>query len=146
MTHEISTVPHTPANLLGIKIEKILVPLDFSVASMEALSHAVALATHVDAAIHLVHIYPPDEASSVPGAGHLLFESADTIERLTEELTGIHRKFVPTFRPENCHVRRGRPHQGIIRVARDIGADLIVLATHGYSGLKQLLLGEFGGY
>ena len=142
MTHEISTVPHTPANLLGIKIEKILVPLDFSVASMEALSHAVALATHVDAAIHLVHIYPPDEASSVPGAGHLLFESADTIERLTEELTGIHRKFVPTFRPENCHVRRGRPHQGIIRVARDIGADLIVLATHGYSGLKHLLLGS----
>jgi nucleotide-binding universal stress UspA family protein len=129
------------SNPLGFKIERILVPLDFSPASMEALEYAVWLAKQFHAAIHLVHVHPPDEASSVPGAGHLLFESAEAIERLNEELTGIHRKHVPTFRPENCHIRGGQPYQEIVRVAREI-ADLIVLATRGHSGLKHLLLGS----
>ena len=69
-------------------------------------------------------------------------QSAEAIERLNEELTGIHRKHVPTFRPENCHLRGGRPYRGDFRVAREIDADLIVLSTRGHSGLKHLLLGS----
>ncbi|KAF5409648.1 MAG: Universal stress protein family protein [Candidatus Udaeobacter sp.] len=88
------------------------------------------------------HVCPPDEASSVPAAGHLLVQSAGAIEILNEELTGIHRKRVLPFRPENCHVRSGRPYQAIINLAREIDADLIVLSTRGYSGLKHLLLGS----
>jgi nucleotide-binding universal stress UspA family protein len=142
MTQDTSTIPETSANPLEFKIERILVPLDFSPASKEALDYAVWLAKQFRAAIHLVHVYPPDEASSVPGGGHLLFETAETIERLNEELTGIHRKHLPTFRPENCHIRGGRPYQEIVLLAREIDADLIVLATRGYSGLKHLLLGS----
>ena len=141
MTQDTSTIPETSANPLEFKIERILVPLDFSPASTQALDYAVWLAKQFHAAIHLVHVYPPDEASSA-GAGHLLFETAETIERLNEELTGIHRKHVPTFRPENCHIRGGRPYQEIVRVAREIDADLIVLSTRGHSGLKHLLLGS----
>ena len=141
MTNTASTVPQTRDNPLEFKIEKILVPLDFSPASVEALDYAAWLAKQFHAAIHLVHVYPPDEASSA-GAGHLLFETADTIERLNEELTGIHRKHVPTFRPENCHIQSGRPYDEIVRLAREIDADLIVLSTRGHSGLKHLLLGS----
>jgi nucleotide-binding universal stress UspA family protein len=141
MTQDISTLPQTPANPLGFKIEKILVPLDFSPASVEALDYAVSMAKQFHAEIHLVHVFPPDEASSVPGAGHLLLQSAEAIERLNEELTGIHRKHVPTFRPENCHVRRGRAYEQIINLAGEINADLIALSTRGQSGLKHLLLG-----
>jgi nucleotide-binding universal stress UspA family protein len=136
------TLMTVPSNLLGFKLEKILVPVDFSPASVEALEYAVSLAKQFRAAIHLVHVYPPDEASSVPSAGHLLFESAEAIERLNEELTGIHRKHVPMFRPDNCHIRRGRPHEEIVRLAREIDADLIALSTRGHSGLKHLLLGS----
>lgn len=124
------------------KIERILVPLDFSPASMEALDYAVSLAKQFHAAIHLVHVHPPDEPSSVPGAGHLLLQSAEAIERLNEELAGIHRKRVEPFCPENCHVRGGRPYQEIIELAREIDADLIVLATRGHTGLKRVLLGS----
>ena len=131
-----------PTSPLGFKIERILVPLDFSPASMEALDYAVWLAKQFRAAIHLVHVYPPDEASAMPGAGHLLFESAEAIERLNEELTGIHRKHVPTFRPENCHIRSGRPYEQIVGLAREPDADLIALSTRGHSGLKHLLLGS----
>ena len=142
MKQDTSTVPQTRDNPLEFKIEKILVPLDFSPASMVALDYAVWLAKQFHAAIHLVHVYPPDEASSVPGAGHLLFQSAEAIERLNEELTGIHRKHVPTFCPENCHIRGGRPYEEIVRLAREIDADLIALSTRGHSGLKHLLLGS----
>ncbi|MGZ5544527.1 MAG: universal stress protein [Limisphaerales bacterium] len=142
MTHDTSTVPQTRNDPSELKIETILVPLDFSPASVEALDYAVSMAKQFRAAIHLVHVYPPDEASSAPGVGHLLFQSAEAIERLNEELTGIHRKHVPTFRPENCHIRGGQPYQEIVRVAREIGADLIALSTRGYSGLKHLLLGS----
>ena len=138
-----TTLEKTSANPLEFKIERILVPLDFSPASTEALDYAVWLAKQFRAAIHLVHVYPPDEPSSVPGAGHLLLQSAEAIERLNEELTGIHRKHVPTFRPENCHIRGGRAYQEIVACwPREIDADLIVLSTRGHSGLKHLLLGS----
>jgi nucleotide-binding universal stress UspA family protein len=139
MTQDASTT--VPSNPLEFKIERILVPVDFSRASIEALDYAVSVAKEFRAAIHLVHVYPPDEAS-MPGAGHLLFRSAEAIGRLNEELTGIHRKHAPTFRPENCHIRGGRPYEEIVRVAREIGADLIVLSTRGHSGVKHLLLGS----
>jgi nucleotide-binding universal stress UspA family protein len=142
MTPDASTVPQARDNPLEFKIERILVPLDFSPASTEALDHAVSLAKQFRATVHLVHVYPPDEASSVPGAGHLLLQSAEAIERLNEQLAGIHRKHVPTFRPDNCYVRTGRPYEEIIGLAREIEADLIVLSTRGHSGLKHLLLGS----
>ncbi len=142
MTNDTATVLQTRDKPLEFKIERILVPLDFSPASMEALDYAVSLAKKFHAAIHLVHVYPPDEASSVPGGAHLLFQSAEAIERLNEELTGIHRKHVPTFCPENCHIRCGRPYEEIVRLAGEIDTDLIVLSTRGYSGLKHLLLGS----
>ena len=142
MTSDSSTIPQPQDNPLEFKIEKILVPLDFSPASVEALDYAVSMAKQFHAAIHLVHVHPPDEASAAPGAGHLLLQSAEAIERLNEELTGIHRKHVPTFCPENCHIRAGRPYEQIIHLAREIDADLIALSTRGHSGLKHLLLGS----
>jgi nucleotide-binding universal stress UspA family protein len=142
MTNTGSAVPQTRDGPLEFKIARILVPLDFSPASMEALDYAVSLAKQFHAAIHLVHVYPPDEASSVPGAAHLLLQSGEAIERLNEELTGIHRKHVPTFCPDNCHIRSGRPYEQIVRLARELDADLIALSTRGHSGLKHLLLGS----
>ena len=141
MTQDTSAAAEKPVNLPRCKIETILVPLDFSPASIYALHYAVWVAKQFRAAIHLVHVYPPDEALA-RGAGHLLLQSAEAIERLNEELTGIHRQHVPAFRPESCHIRSGRPYEEIIRLAREMAADLIVLSTRGHSGLKHLLLGS----
>jgi nucleotide-binding universal stress UspA family protein len=142
MKNDSSTLPQTGQTPLEFKVETILVPLDFSPASAEVLDYAVSMAKGLHAAIHLVHVYPPDETSSTPGAGHLLLQSAEAIERLNEELTGIHRKHASKFCPENCHIRAGRPYEQIINLAREINADLIVLSTRGHSGLKHLLLGS----
>src|SRR6516165_5585776 len=98
MTQDTPTVPHMLDDPLGFKIERTLVPLDFSPASIEALDYAVWLAKQFRAAIHLVHLSQPDEAAAGPGEGHLLLQSAEANERLNEQLTGIQHKPAPTFR------------------------------------------------
>ena len=69
-------------------------------------------------------------------------QSAEAIERLNEELTGIHRKHVPTFRPENCHIRAGRP----VRADHQFGPRDQCRSDCAFntrpSGLKHLLLGS----
>jgi len=104
-------------------VEKVGCAIVFN--PVQALDYAAWLAKQFRAAIHLVHVYPPDEVSSVPGAGHLLLQSAEAIERLNEELADVHRKHVPTYCPENCHAGGGRPYQEIINLAREIEADLV---------------------
>jgi nucleotide-binding universal stress UspA family protein len=123
-----------------IKIETLLVPIDFSAASMEMLDYAAALAKQFHANVHLVHIYPPDEAALVPGAGHLMRQTAE--ELFSDQLLPAHREEVPSFWPQNCHVRSGSAYQEICELARDIHADVIVLATRGHTGLKHVLLGS----
>lgn len=125
-----------------VEIKTILVPLDFSPASMEALAYGVSLAKKFQAAVHLVHVHHPDEASSVPGAGHLMRETAEANAFLREHLSEVQRKHVPSFWPENCHVRGGVVYQEIVDLAGEISADLIVLATRGHTGLKRILLGS----
>jgi nucleotide-binding universal stress UspA family protein len=124
-----------------IKIKTILVPLDFSRASMEALDYVVALAKKFAAAIHLVHVTAPDDAAS-PGAAHLMCQTAESLAFAREKLAETHEKHVAPFWPANSHVRTGQPYQEICDLAREIDADLIVLATRGHTGLKRILLGS----
>ena len=46
------------------------------------------------------------------------------------------------FWPDFCHLCTGRPYEEICKLAREIAADLIVMPTRGYSGLKRVLLGS----
>jgi nucleotide-binding universal stress UspA family protein len=135
--------PVTSSNLVpSVKIKTILVPVDFSRPSMAALDYAVALTKKFGAAIHVVHVSEPDEASQIPGAGHLMRETAVSLAVVGEQLSQTHQAGLSLFWPDNCHVRSGRPYQEICDLAREINADLIVLATRGHTGVKRILLGS----
>ena len=75
-----------------IKIETVLVPIDFSPASMQMLNYAAALARRFNGKVHLVHVYPPDEAALVPKAGDLMRQTAE--ELFNDQLLPVHRKQV----------------------------------------------------
>ena len=137
---EPETIPSTNTSKQAVKIGNILVPIDFSSASMQMLGYAAALAERFHANVHLVHIYPPDEAALVPGAGDLIRQTAE--ELFSNRLSPEHWEKVHSFRPQNCHVRSGIAYQEICELAREIHADLIVLATRGHTGLKHVLLGS----
>jgi nucleotide-binding universal stress UspA family protein len=125
----------------ALRIKTILVPLDFSQTSMRALKYVIPLAKEYDATIHLVHVQPADELTTIENAAGLMLTCADAIalmqDRLSEALRNQGR-----FWPDNCHVVTGRPFEEICKLARQIKADLIVLPTRGLGRLKHVLLGS----
>jgi nucleotide-binding universal stress UspA family protein len=125
----------------ALRIKTILVPLDFSRASMHALKYVIPLAKEFEATIHLVHVQPADELTTIENAAGLMLTCADAIalmqDRLSEALRNEGR-----FWPDNCHVVTGRPFEEICKLARQIKADLVVLPTRGLGRLKHVLLGS----
>jgi nucleotide-binding universal stress UspA family protein len=120
------------------KIQKVLFPTDFSPASDAVLRHATALARGNNATLLIVHVEEPPLAY---GSGELFYGVSDFS---TESLQKLLNKIVPPD-PAVPVVRRlvmGDPATEIPRVAKEENVDLIVMGTHGRTGLKRLLMGS----
>lgn len=124
-----------------LRIKTILVPLDFSRASIQALKYTIPLAEEFGATIHLVHVQPVDELTAIENAGGLMLSCADSIALMQDRLSEALRD-QDKFWPDNCHVVSGRPFEEICKLAGKIEADLIVLPTRGLGRLKHVLLGS----
>lgn len=119
--------------------ESILCPVDFDDSSLKALRHANLLATS-GATVHVLHV-----VTLIPGAE----EIADSIgpggdESARERLQKIVQAESPSVKVE-IHVKLAlRPHIAgvILTTAREVNADLIVIATHGRAGVAHFLLGS----
>ncbi len=129
--------------------QKILVPTDFSPASALALDAAAILARQFDAAMVLLYVYDPTLLSplyAVPGAGSLLEAAPRTVEfeeRALAELQALrdaHLGGLP--RVEIAVAQHASAADGICAHARNVEADLIVLSTHGRTGLAHMLIGS----
>ena len=142
LLHRFESAVRGELDLREIEIKSILVPLDFSRGSLEALDYAVPIAKKFGAAVHLVHVSESPEASEVFSAAALMRETAEQIEMLRGRLSEIHKKHLSVFLPENCHVRTGQPYREICDLAREINAGLIVIGTRGHTGLERILLGS----
>ena len=140
----ISRMRRSEETLAGdsLRIKTILVPLDFSEASLRALKYTLRLAEKFEAAIHLVHVQPTDELTAVARAGHLMLDCADAIALMQDRLAEIQEEQHAPFWPDHCHVLSGRPYEEVCQLARELEADLIVLPTRGYSGLMHVVLGS----
>ena len=125
----------------ALQIKTILVPLDFSRASIQALKYTIPLAKEFEATIHLVHVQPTDGLTAIANAGGLMLNCADAIALMQDRLSEAMRNQRP-FWPDNCHVVSGRPFEEICKLAGRIEADLIVLPTRGLGRLKHVLLGS----
>ena len=125
----------------ALQIKTILVPLDFSRASLQALKYTIPLAKEFGAAIHLVHVQPADELTAIENAGGLMLNCVDAIALMQDRLEEALGKQGP-FWPDNCHVVSGRPWEEICKLAGRIEASLIVLPTRGLGRLKHVFLGS----
>ena len=125
----------------ALQIKTILVPLDFSRASIQALKYAIPFGREFGAAIHLVHVQPTNERTAISNAGGFMLNCADAIALMQDRLSEALR-MEGGFCPDNCHIVSGRPFEEICKLAREIKADLIILPTRGLSGLKHVLLGS----
>lgn len=122
---------------------KILVPTDFSGYADDALEYAATLAAHLDATIHLVHAISVGMAG-LPEVG--VAYGAIMMETTTKEAQHALDALVARYRDRvslapTC-IEIGDPREVIDRVAETIGADLIVMGTHGRRGVRRMLLGS----
>ena len=117
-----------------LRLTTIVVPLDFSGESLRALDFGLPLARRFGARVHLVHVYEGAHQFSTVATSPVLWSEAEAKRHLADE---VELAFGTRPRREDCHLRIGKPHQEIIATAEEVDADLIVIATHGHSGLKQ---------
>jgi len=129
-----------------ITLQRILFPTDFSELSLHALRYAVSFAEAYRAELHFLHVV--DDASQywMPIGPNNVPVGPPPEELLAlgrEEL----RRFLQTHLPSPAmpvvsEVRIGRPFLEIIGYAREHSIDLIVVGTHGRTGLRHVLLGS----
>lgn len=128
----------------GLAISHVLVPLDFSGQSRQALKYAVPLARHFRARISLLHVvelaYPAVEAT---GAMTLInVDAAGQSQAAAKRLDRTAAELVPPELRGRHLVGLGSAAQVIIDTIGQQGIDLVVLSTKGRSGLARLLLGS----
>ena len=125
----------------GMRIATILVPVDFSASSVPACEFALDLAARFGARVNLLHVI---ENNTLPDFEKfpLVRNPQNLIAKVKKDLVVLARKGGHPVVPVQAEVRVGSPWQEIVAAASRLNADLIVLPTHGYSGLKHLLLGS----
>jgi len=144
--------PH-PDNLLdtGFRMKKILVPIDFSDCSRKAVSYAIALAHQKGAEVALLYVVAPvpycgrgDSALFNYGICEPDYARLDSEMRSTgaEQLSKLVKEEMPSGIPITTLVRTGFPSQEITQIAKNIWADIVVISTHGHTGLKHVFLGS----
>ncbi len=129
---------------MTIRLQKILLPTDFSTYSATATKYACELATKFDAELHLLHTLE-HHVSSTPafGMGLALPSYVDESKAAAaKSLAGVLDPKWLTGRTVIQAVVEGSPKVEIIRYARTKEIDLIVLSTHGRTGLAHVLIGS----
>lgn len=125
-------------------IKRVVVPIDFSDYSKSALKYAVSFCKHFNAKIILVYvvepvIYPPDFSMGQIAMPNV---AIDMDKRANEELEKLAKKEIPSDLEVTTKIRTGKPFVEIIETAADEDADMIIIATHGHSGVEQILFGS----
>lgn len=121
------------------KVEKIFVPTDFSPCSEEAIAYAVFLAEQLNATILLTHIlepigYPIDFA---------MIESSEFDQmKASQALDRIARPWRQKGIRIETHLFKGDPVAQIVKEAKNLECDLIVMGTHGRTGMAHLMMGS----
>jgi nucleotide-binding universal stress UspA family protein len=126
-----------------IEFKSILVPIDFSEHCDESTPYASWFAQHSDAIIHAVHVvtnpaddlYEPQEVPYWVMVEHAQKKAHEMLEE------GMQRCLPASSRRE-VHVLEGDPYEKIIETAKAVGADLIVMTSHGRGGVKHLVMGS----
>jgi len=129
---------------LPFQIQRILVPLDFSDTGRKALLYAVPFAAAFAAEVVLMHVVQPYTVSAELGyiPPELAVSQQELENQAREELELLCHREMSGDTLAQVKVCVGAPWQEIVVAAGEINADLIILSTHGRTGLKHVLLGS----
>jgi nucleotide-binding universal stress UspA family protein len=121
------------------KGEKILVALDGSIHSERALDQAISMAKVCNSSLFAIFVQETYPKSLTPGPqaeGELQKEAKEFLEKVKEKAAG------QSVSCETIVHVGGQPHQFIVQEAKEKDIDMIVMGTHGRTGLKKLIMGS----
>lgn len=123
--------------------KRAVVALDGSPVAEAIIPFILEIAGPLDMEVVLVRVNRPIPPEVIEGSRHVLVEDPETSRVDAEEYLApvaveLRKKGVRV----RTQVRRGQPSEEIVQAARDIGADLIAMTTHGRSGFGRLLFGS----
>ena len=123
--------------------KRVLVALDGSTACESVLRFLLEIAGPLDMKITLLHVLEPMPPQVMEAAPHVVIDDIESRRKEAEEYlepvaAALRAKGVET----SWAIRRGRPADEIVAAARESGADLVAMATHGRTGLGRLLFGS----
>jgi len=128
-----------------LAIKKILFPTDFSDCAKTAQEYATVLAGQFQAELHLLHVLG-DVMMMMPEPGSMLSLPQNYLLDLKQEAQRALEKVLPDAGSPGVRLvrvlRMGNPFVEIVTYAAEAEIDLIVIGTHGRSGLGHLLLGS----
>ncbi len=126
----------------AIRFQTILVPVDFSAFSLNSLACAVAFARQFGSRLLVLHVVEIPYLGGGYGEVELPPLPDDLAAGAAERLDQLVQANVGARAPATAAIRLGQPWFEITEAAREGGADLIILGTHGYTGMKHILMGS----
>ncbi|HUZ08252.1 MAG TPA: universal stress protein [Candidatus Paceibacterota bacterium] len=134
-----SAIDESPGEKPTLPWKTILAPTDYSEPSIQALKTAACLAEQSGAKITLLHVIHLPVSGGIEAALNV-----DEIVNVSRQSMDETARAIPPALLREKLVRLGTRGtvQGIIEAARELSADLIVIATHGHSRLERILLGS----
>jgi len=126
----------------GPQIDRVLAPVDLSDQSELVLHHAAALSGSYAAPLDLLHVVEEAAYPNVYGVDSLSSSLPNVQDRAREALETLAAELDLRTDPVNVHVLAGNAARDIVEFAADNAADLIVMATHGRTGLERFLIGS----
>lgn len=127
------------------KLKKILYPTDFSEASLEALNYAVSFARNCQAKLILMHVV--NEKIFSEGLSLARVAAPESLEQeMTAEAGRQLKMLIPAEERQGLDwemvILYGMPFLEIIRYAEENAVDMIVIGTHGRSGMEHIIFGS----
>ncbi len=123
-------------------IQKILVPVDFSECSRKALRYAIPFAKQFGASLTLLYVTQINYAVGEFGMIDAPLMEGQVREAAEKTMDKLLREEIGDVVPATKQTRIGRPASEIAAAAKELDADLIIISTHGHTGLKHVFLGS----
>ncbi len=124
-----------------MKIKKVLIPSDFSELSTKAIDVAFPMVKQLGAEITFIHVIErldhPDDMTALFDEGY-----AYMMDRARALLNDLVIRSTQENIKANSEIANGIPYVEISRMAEELGADLIIMGTHGRKGLDHMLMGS----
>jgi nucleotide-binding universal stress UspA family protein len=126
-------------------LKRIVCPTDFSEPSLEGLRNGIKMAESFDAELLVVYVIEPPSWSEI-AYSQPVYTTIDWMTPLKEEsikkLNELQSEMIPEHVRSRLLILEGNPAETIVKLAAEESANLIVIATHGYSGFNRFVFGS----